>query len=360
MLFAMPSHSPHILFSGGGTLGPVTPLLAVAAAVRASRPEAQLSWVGTHGGPEKRLVAEANIPFYAVSSGRFRRYASLRNVADAFRVLAGFGQSLALLRRLRPDVVVSAGGFVAVPVCWAARILGIRVYIHQQDVIPGLANKLSLGAATSVSVALEKSLADFASKHPVWTGNPIRPAVFEGSRERAVAAFGLDPARRTLLVLGGGTGAAGVNALVHGALPRLSAYNVVHVTGAGKADAAVTAPHYAQRELLTADMPDALAVADLVVTRAGMGSLTELAALGKPCVIIPMPGSHQEANAAAYGASGAPVLDQRELTPETLADAVAALLADDGRRTAIGAGMTRLHKPDAATAIADILLAGTR
>lgn len=353
---------PNIIFTGGGTLGPVTPLLAVIREVRALAPEAGVAWIGTEDGPERRLVADAGVPFHAVSAGKLRRYLSWRNLTDPFRVIGGFFAARALLRRLRADAVVSAGGFVAVPVAWAARSLGVPVHVHQQDARPGLANRLSLPAATSMSVTLERSLADFRRHRPTWTGNPVRAELAGGSFDAAKRAFGLEDGTPTLLVMGGGTGAAGLNRLVWGALPSITERaQVIHVAGPGKADPSVAAVRYHQYELLTADLPHAYAAADLVVTRAGMGSLTELAALGKPAVIVPMPGSHQEDNAKAYAdGAGAVSLDERRVTPDAFAAAVLALLGDEPRRQAVGEGMRRMHRPDAARAIAMTALEAAR
>lgn len=351
------------VFCGGGTLGPVTPLLAVAKEIAVRAPGSRLTWIGTTDGPEARLVGAAGIPFHAVSAGKLRRYFSLSNFTDLFRIGRGFFQSLALLRRFRADVVVSAGGYVAVPVTWAAGILRIPVHVHQQDVLPGLANKLSLPFTSSLSVALESSVADFAGRKPVWTGNPVRPEILTGSREEGMRLFALDAAVPTVLVLGGGTGAAGLNALTRDALPALTAAaNVINVAGTGKVAALRDAPaRYRQYELLVAEMPHAFAAADVVVTRAGMGVLTELASLGKPAVIVPMPQSHQSANARAFADAGAgTLLDERTATPESFSGTVLGLLGDRARRDAMSAAMRGMNRPGAAAKVADLVLAAVR
>jgi UDP-N-acetylglucosamine--N-acetylmuramyl-(pentapeptide) pyrophosphoryl-undecaprenol N-acetylglucosamine transferase len=374
----------HITFTGGGTLGPVTPLLAVAAAIKAARPDAKFSWIGTKDGPEAKFVAGAGIDFHAVSSGKLRRYFSLRNVTDVFRILKGYAESRRLLKRLRPDVVVSAGGFVAVPVAWAAGHIGIPVHVHQQDIRPGLANKLSMPHATSVSVAFEKSLADFPGKRPFWTGNPVRPSLFTGSKERAGELFGLEAGVPTILVIGGGTGSSALNGLASQAASiMVRTAQVVHLTGAGKGEGkhkkaghcppicvAGVPPatkasgeersldRYRQIEFLADDMRHAYAAADLVVTRAGMGVLTELSALGLPAVIVPIPGSHQVENAAFFEKAGAAlVIDEATTFSKVFAESVLALLADDARRGAMRQAMLGLTKPDAAKAVSGLILA---
>lgn len=352
----------HVVFTGGGTLGPVTPLIAVIRALRERAPDVEVSWIGTKGGPERGIVEGADVAFRAVSSGKLRRYASLQNLVDPFLIIKGFFEARAILRRVRATAVVSAGGFVAVPVAWAAKSLGIPVHVHQQDVRPGLANRLSVPCAASVSVALESSLGDYAKHHPTWTGNPIRPEILAGSRDEASRLFGLERGVPVVLVLGGGTGAAGLNALVRKSLPALTAAaQIIHVTGPGKADPKFSSPRYRQHELLTNGLPHAFAVADVVVTRAGMGVLTELAALGKPAIIVPMPGSHQEDNAAAFASgAGAPVLSERRTSPKDFADAVLGLLSDAERRAALGEGMRRMSRADADGRIADAALALAR
>lgn len=350
----------HILFTGGGTLGPVTPLLAVAHAIKASRPDAKFSWIGTKDGPEAKLVIEAGIDLHAVSAGKLRRYFSLRNATDVFRILRGYSQSRRLLRRLRPDVVVSAGGFVAVPVTWAAGRLGIPVHVHQQDIRPGLANKLSMPYATSVSVAFEKSLADFSGKSPVWTGNPVRPSLFTGSKERARELFALEAGVPTVLIVGGGTGSSALNDLVRQAAPLLvGTVQVLHLTGSGKSTAqGRSLDRYRQIEFLADDMRHAYAAADLVVTRAGMGVLTELAALGIPAVIVPIPGSHQVENAKFFEKAGAAlVIDETATFSKVFAETVLTLLADGARRQAMRQAMLGLTKPDAAKAVSGLILA---
>jgi len=349
----------RIAFSGGGTLGSVTPLLAAAQAVRVSRPDCALLWIGTDFGPEERLVREAGIDFRAVSSGKLRRYLAWRNLTDLGRIVRGFFQVWSLFGRERPDVLVSAGGFVAVPAVWAAWCRRVPVHLHQMDIRPGLANRLSAPFAASFSVAFEKSLADFASKKPVWTGNPVRGELFAGSREAAAGLFGLEAGMPTVLVIGGGTGASTMNELVRQAVPELaSKAQLIHLTGQGKAAPLPGAsPRYHQLEFLTGDIRHAYAAADLVVTRAGMGVLTELAALGLPAVILPIPGTHQEENAAFFAAAGAAlVIDESRVPPRQFAAAVLGLLADRPRLEALRLAMRRLNKADAAQNMAGLIL----
>ena len=354
----------RISFTGGGTLGSVTPLLAVFEAAREMKPDVQFDWIGTADGPEGRLVREAGITFHSISSGRFRRFLTWRHVPDFFRVIKGFFQARALLKSRRPDVVVTAGSFVAAPVVWAAASRKIPTHVHQLDIRPGLANRLSLPFAASLSVSFEKSLKDFRRPKPVWTGSPVRRAMFRGSAEEGRRLFGLESGVPTVLVTGGGTGAAALNDLVWKAVPFLCPkVQVIHLTGAGKSVPYPDAPsRYHQLEFITAEMPHAYAASDLVVTRAGVGALTELAALGVPTIIVPIPASHQEDNARLFAAAGAAVvLDELSTFSKHFAATILGLLEDQKKLADLRARVKKLTKPDAATKVAELVIAaGTK
>lgn len=340
-------------------MGSVTPLLAVAEAVRRRQPSAELIWIGTKDGPERETVERAGLEFIGISSGKLRRYFAWRNLTDPFRIMAGFWQSRRLFKRRRPDKLVSAGGFVAVPAVWAARSLGVPVHVHQMDIRPGLANRLSAPFAGSVSVAYRKSLDDFEKHDPVWVGNPVRSEVLTGDRAAGLARFRLSGERPVVLLLGGGTGAESLNRLVIKSWDYLKDdIDLIHVTGPGKGIVVAQDEHYRQEESLNAEeIGLAYAVADLVVTRAGMGTLTELAALGRPTVIVPIPGSHQEDNADFFAANhAAEVWPENELFSKGLADRLLKLAGDKGRRDNLAAAIHGLSRLDAAERLADLLL----
>ena len=352
--------SPLIVIAGGGTGGPVTPLLAVAAAIRVKRPEARFLGIGTSYGPEAKLMAAAGLPFVAIPAGKLRRYFTWRNFLVPGEVLAGLVRAWFIIGETRPAAVVSAGGFVAAPVIWAAWLRRVPVHVHQQDIRPTLTNVLTLPFAASLSVAFDKSVADFQRYHPLRTGNPVRPAVFAGTAAGGRQRFGLEPGVPTVLVMGGGTGAVNLNTLVRRALPLLTpACQIIHVAGPGKMEEIPEAPsRYHQYELLTDELPDALAVADLVVSRAGIGSLSELAVLGKPTVIVPIPGSHQEDNARYFAAAGAGVyLDERQTFSKHFADTIQEILNDAPRRQALSEAMRTMNRSDAAARVAAAVLA---
>jgi UDP-N-acetylglucosamine--N-acetylmuramyl-(pentapeptide) pyrophosphoryl-undecaprenol N-acetylglucosamine transferase len=349
----------RLLLAGGGSGGSSTPLLAVADEVQRLRPSAELLYVGTSTGPERRLAERSGIPYAAVQAGKLRRYLDWQNVLDPFRVLVGIGQALLIIRRFRPDVGFGAGGFAAVPPLLACRLLGVPLAIHQQDVIPGLANRILAPFSSRITVSLEGSLHHFPRRKTAYTGNPVRPAVLGADRAVALTSLQLEPDLPTVLVTGGGTGALALNQVIADAAPHLVEFcQVLHVTGRGrKVETPDLGPRYRVYEFLVDEMPLALAAADLVVSRAGLATLTELAALNKPSIIVPMPDSHQEANARAFVARGGIcVLEQGELTGKRLVTEVRSLLRDPVGLAAMGVAIGQAMPRDAAERIARMLL----
>lgn len=349
----------RVLLAGGGSGGSVTPLIAVAERLRELEPRIGFLFVGTRSGPERALAEAAGLPFTAVPAGKLRRYWSWSNLVDPLRVLAGACQAARLVRQFRPHLAFGAGGFASVPPLAAAALLGVDVHIHQQDVEPGLANRLLIPFARSCSVSLAASLPHFPRRKTMLVGNPVRPSVLGGSAERARARFALEPGLPLLLVTGGGTGALGLNELVAAAAPRLiERCQIIHLTGRGRGVPSVCSSNrYRQVEFVTDEMADLLAAADLVVARAGMGTLAELSALRKAAVIIPMPDSHQDANAAAFAALGAVVvLEQGRLTAERLAQTLLDLLAAPERRRALEERIGTAMPTGAADRLAGLLL----
>lgn len=347
----------RILFSGGGTLGSVTPLLAIAEVVRQRQPDTQCFWLGTARGPERTLVEAAQIIFRPIVAGKLRRYWSLATLLAPFRVAIGWWQSIYWLVKWRPDCVVVAGGFVAVPVVWAAWLVRIPTIVHQQDVVAGLANKLMAPFAKVITVTFESSLTDYPKTKTRWTGNPVRPSVLSGSRARALTTFGLAADVPTVLVVGGGTGAESLNTVVGQSAGDLSAVcQIVHVTGIGKTVVVENAPRYHQYPLLIGELADALAIADVVVTRAGLGFLSELAALQKAVVIVALPGTQQEQNAALFGAHGAArVVDGATLTASLFTATIRSLVESESDRANVVHNISHLMKAGAAETLADIV-----
>lgn len=336
-----------ILFSGGGTLGSVTPLLAIAEMVRKKYPETVCAWIGTKNGPETALVRSYGIVFFSVSSGKLRRYASWGNALDMARVAVGFFQSIILLRRIRPTVCLSAGGFVSVPVHAAAWVLGIPTWIHQQDVDVGLANKIMSKFAAVITTALAKSAKeDF--DNATWIGNPVRGEALEGNLDDARQHFGFQENLPVVLVTGGGIGSFRLNQLIVEALPKIHEFcRIIHVTGGERGRGVVERateifPNYRTFDFLYHDLKDAYALADVVVARGGFGTLSELAALKKSVILIPK-GGHQTDNAKFFEENGA-VRVVNELTGDgnVLAKEILDLLSDAQRRQTMGDALSKL------------------
>ena len=319
------AHTPrHVVCTGGGTAGHVVPLKPVIVELLARGH--RVTFVGSRGTLEADLVRDLDIPYAGVATGKLRRYLSLENVVDAFRVVVGICQAVLLLRRLAPDVVCSKGGYVSVPVVLAAGLLRIPVLAHESDLTPGLANRLALKVARTVCVSFaETRITNFAGR-VVHTGSPVRDELLNGSAAAGRERLGADDAS-ILLITGGSLGAAALNDAVAAAAPRLvERFFVVHVTGAGKRSA-FEHPRYRQFEFVGPDWGDLLAAADFVVSRAGATTLFELLALGKPSLLVPLPATHsrgdQLENADIIGAAGyALVCREADLIARGLAAAV--------------------------------------
>jgi UDP-N-acetylglucosamine--N-acetylmuramyl-(pentapeptide) pyrophosphoryl-undecaprenol N-acetylglucosamine transferase len=344
-----------ILLSGGGTMGSVSPLIALYLELRKYDPKLSCLFVGGKTGPEKVAVESYGIPFHTISSGRFRRYLTWQNILDPLNVAAGFFQSFWLLLRQRPDVVVIAGSFVGVPVAWAAWILRVPIIIHQQDIIAGLANKLMANFARKITLSFEISKKDFSSKKTVLTGNPVKAELYQCYAD-AGTLFGLDPEMPTVLIMGGGTGAQNINTLVEQSIKRLTQFcQILHISGKGK-KIDVTHDHYHQFEFLTKEMTDALCASDLVVARAGISTLSELVVVAKPAIIIPIADSHQEANAHYFQNHNAVVkLDERGLTPDGFASMIEEVLYDKERCASLSKNISGIMQHNGALNMAQVV-----
>lgn len=331
-----------LVLTGGGTAGHVIPNLALLPLLSAGGWRAE--YVGSETGIEKKLVAEAGLPFHGIASGKLRRYFDWKNFTDPFRVVLGAFQAWALLGRLKPKLVFSKGGFVAVPVVFAARLRGIPVVIHESDLTPGLANRLAIPFAKAVCASFPETLAHVPKDKGVLTGAPIRAELSAGDRAKGEAFLGL-PAdgRPLLLAMGGSLGSRNLNAALRAAWPGLSArYRIAHLCGKGGTDPAWEGrPGYRQLEFVSAEMPHVLAAADLVLSRAGSNAIFELLALQKPHLLIPLPLSasrgDQILNAKAFAAEGySRVLAEEDIAPGRLEKELSALESQaDGYREAM-------------------------
>lgn len=350
-----------IVFAGGGTLGPVTPLLAIIDEIKHLRPEAECVFVGTPDGPERRLVEEAGIRFLPLAAPKLRRYADVRTILAPFHFLKALWIADRLFAREKPQLVVGAGGYVQVPLGVAAKLRGIKLLVHQQDVIASLSNKLLAPFADAITTTFEVSLKDFSKRKTTVIGNPVRRVIEEGDRSRGLGTLGFAGERPVVLVLGGGTGSSFLNQKIADALPRLTGFaDVAHLTGLEKALVAPKLEHaerYRQIAFLGTGMAHVLAAADVVISRAGLGTLTELAALGKTVILVPIAGSHQEKNAEfVVERGGARMFREREFSPETIVTAVRDVQKhpEDARR--LGTALHALFEPHARKVLAEKIL----
>ncbi len=316
-----------IILTGGGTAGHVTPHLALIPALKEKGYE--IHYFGTEDGIERTMMsAVSGVIYHPVKSGKLRRYHDWKNFTDPFRVLAGAVEARREIRRLRPDVCFSKGGFVAVPVVWGAWRAKVPILCHESDLTPGLANKLSTRFADKV-VTTFPECARAMGGNAEMVGTPMRRELFEGSAEEGKRLAGFTDDKPVLLMTGGSLGAQSINKVLREALPDLTPrFNVIHICGKGNRDEKLKdLSGYAQFEFVTEELPHLFAAADIVLSRAGSNSLCELQALHKPMLLIPYPmgasRGDQILNAESYRARGlALVLEQEKMNRETLVAAL--------------------------------------
>lgn len=315
-----------IVLTGGGTAGHVTPNIALLPGLQELGYE--VHYIGSYEGIESRLIADFNIPYYGISTGKFRRYLDPKNFSDPFRVIKGYTEARRILKELKPDIVFSKGGYVSVPVVRAAASLKIPCIIHESDMTPGLANKLCIPVARKVCCNFPETMQYLPKDKAVLTGSPIREELSKGNKIAALDLCGFDANIPVIMVIGGSLGAANVNKAVRDALPELlKDFQVVHICGKDKIDnMLLTTRGYKQFEYVKAELKDIFAMADVVISRAGANAICELLALQKPNLLIPlMAGSRgdQILNAKSFESQGySKVLMEDDITTQLLVDSV--------------------------------------
>lgn len=337
-----------ILFAGGGTAGHINPALAIAGTVHQHNPKAQLLYVGAKGGMESRLVPEAGYPFREITISGFQRKLTLKNIAKnihtAGLLLAANGQSKKIIREFQPDLCVGTGGYVSGPILRAAAKMGVPIIIHEQNAFPGVTTKMLSKYAKSVMLAVEDAKKYLDPNCPITvTGNPVRPAILSAQRESARKRLGLDN-RPVILSFGGSLGARKINEPVADLIAwscKDDRYQHIHAYGQyGKWFPGLLEekgvdlkkhPNLDIREYIK-DMPDCLAAADLVISRAGAITLSEVQAQGKASILIPSPNvaeNHQFHNAMALvNRKAAAILEEKDLTGKALIEMVKKMTAD--------------------------------
>lgn len=346
-----------IVFTGGGSAGHVTPNLALMHRLK------QLGWeikyIGSGTGIEKDIIEREGVPFYPISSGKLRRYFDLKNFKDPFRVIKGVYESYRLLRRLKPAIVFSKGGFVSVPVVLGSRMNKVPVIIHESDITPGLANKISIPFATKVCVTFPESLAHVQGNKAVLTGLPIREHIRSGKASRGYQLCNFHSQKPVILVMGGSLGSQAINQAVRSNLERLLAqFQIVHLCGKGNVvDELADKRGYHQFEYVNEELPDVLAMTDLVISRAGATSIYEFLVLEKPMLLIPLTlqasRGDQILNAASFQKAGyADVLHEEALTADTLVERIEALYVN---RETYKAAMQSRNDSDAVASIIKLI-----
>ena len=312
-----------IILTGGGTAGHVTPNIALLPGLREA--DFDITYIGSYNGIEKQLLKEQKIPYYGISSGKLRRYFDIKNFSDPLKVIKGFGQSIRLMRKLKPDIAFSKGGFVSVPVILAAKFCHVPSIIHESDLTPGLANKLAIPNAAKVCCNFPETLKYLPEEKAVLTGSPIRSELLTGNKENARRLCGFTKEKPVLFIVGGSSGSKFINDTIRGLLPELlKTYQVIHMCGKGNIEAALDrTAGYKQFEYIGKELNDIFALADLVISRAGANSICELLALHKPNILIPLSANasrgDQILNAQSFEKQGFSVVIEEEIiTPDKL------------------------------------------
>ena len=317
----------RIILTGGGTAGHVTPNIALLP--RLKELGYDIHYIGSYTGIEKELIEQFGIPYHGISSGKLRRYFDWKNFTDPFRVLKGFQEANKLIKVLDPDVIFSKGGFVSVPVVMAGKRNHVPTIIHESDMTPGLANKLSIPSASKVCCNFPETMQHLPEGKAVLSGSPIRQELLQGDAEAAKKLCGFTEDKPVILIVGGSLGSVIVNDAVRAILPELlKEFQVVHLCGKGKLDESlVGTPGYVQFEYIQQELKDIFALTDLVISRAGANAICELLALHKPNLLIPLSANasrgDQILNARSFERQGfSLVLEEEELTNEVLLEAI--------------------------------------
>jgi len=323
----VPNIMKKIVLTGGGTAGHVTPNIALIPSLQ--KEGYDIFYIGSYSGIEKNLIKDLGIPYYGISSGKLRRYVDLKNITDPFRVIKGCYQAARILRKLKPDVVFSKGGFVTVPVILGAKLAGVPSIIHESDMTPGLANKISTPFASKICTAFPETKKYFPKEKVINTGTPIREELLRGNKNVGLNLCAFTPNKPILMIMGGSLGSVKINKALRGILPKLlNKYQVVHLCGKGNLDHSLDSLEgYKQFEYVKGDLPHLFAMADVIISRAGANAICELLALKKPNLLIPLSANasrgDQVLNAKSFNKHGySYILDEDDMTETSLLKAI--------------------------------------
>lgn len=360
-----------IALTGGGTAGHIWPVLDVAEEISKKIKGNDFIYLGSKEGLEAKLVPATNIKFFQVSSGKLRRYWSWQNLIDPVKIMMGFLQARKILKKERPKVLFAKGGYVTVPVVLAARSLKIPIVCHESDSVLGLANRILYRIVQKIMVSFPAHYySQKYQKKLFYSGLPVRRNFFRAQKFKGYQVFGLSDRLKTLLVTGGSQGAHFINQMILRICPEiLKDFQIIHLTGILDFEQAKNVranlpedqkDHYKIYDFLSEEMPEAMAMADLIVSRAGANTLAEIAILAKPSILIPLPlaaANHQNLNAQIFGENkAAVVLDQQKITPEKLLKTILDLLNHQVLLEQLGENAQKFSKPGAAKIIAEHIL----
>ena len=349
--------SKKIILTGGGTAGHVTPNMALIPELKKKGYE--IKYVGSYTGIEKKLIEEMGVEYQGISSGKLRRYFSMKNFSDPFRVLKGFKEAKKIMKDYNPSIVFSKGGFVSVPVVLAAKKYKIPVIIHESDMTPGLANRIAMKGASVICHNFPETAASLPDGKAVLTGSPIREELRHGDKAAGLKSSDFTPDKPVIMVMGGSLGAVAVNNAIRGALDELlDKYQIIHLCGKGKLDESLkNIPGYKQFEYVKSELTNYFAAADLLVSRAGANAICEIAALQKPNILIPLSRKasrgDQILNANSFKKQGfSEVIEEEDVTKESLVNMINQVY--DNREKYIDA-MAKSNNNDAITTILDLI-----
>lgn len=347
----------RIVLTGGGTAGHVMVNLAIIPTLQVEG--WKIDYIGSKFGIEKDLIEnQTNVTYHSISTGKLRRYLSIENFKDPFKVLKGIAQAYRILGKQKPHVVFSKGGFVSVPVLVAARMRGIPAVIHESDITPGLANKLAMPFAKRILTTFPETNQSISNHKATWIGAVVRPELFHGNKQNGLSFAKLSGKKPVLLIMGGSGGAKRINEAVRTELGRLiEQFEIVHICGKDNLDPTIQEQGYTQFEYIGDELPDLLAATDFVLSRAGANSIFEFLALNKPMLLIPLSRQasrgDQILNAASFQKQGyAHVLEEEQLTNDSLVQALLELQENEDK---LKHNMQNYHSTEAKTKVINII-----
>jgi UDP-N-acetylglucosamine--N-acetylmuramyl-(pentapeptide) pyrophosphoryl-undecaprenol N-acetylglucosamine transferase len=329
-----------IIMTGGGSAGHVTPNLALIPEL--VKHDFEIKYIGTETGIERSIIEKTNLTYYAISSGKLRRYFDIKNFTDPFKVIKGIFEAIKIIKKEKPNVVFSKGGFVSVPVVIGAALNKVPIVCHESDITPGLANKITVPYCTKICVTFPEALEHLKNSKAVLTGTPIREELLQGNKINGLNICGFKDNKPVILIIGGSLGSVIINNTVRASLDKLLLkYNIAHICGKGNIDESLkNKKGYRQFEYINEELPHLFALSDIAISRAGANTLFELLALKKPNIIIPLSRKSsrgdQILNAKSFNKRGySVVIEEENLKEELLISEIENLLKNKEKFSSI-------------------------